>query len=439
MSDKNNTSQQTRPAPLFIGIDLGTSGCRAIAIDASGVIKAQAKFDYPSSSQQTPTSPEIWWSVTQQLLNTILSQIDPQQVKAIAVDGTSSTVLLCADNGEPLTPALMYHDQRAKQQALFLQNVAPQESVVLNPSSSLAKVLWLLENNPPKNNNFHIVHQADWVAGQLCQHFNFSDVNNALKMGFDPIKKVWPSWLRDLFTALNIKPSALPMVFSPGSVVSNINARIARRLGLPVAVQIIAGTTDSTAAFFASGATKTGQAVTSLGSTLVLKVINDKPINDPAHGIYSQPFGEHWLVGGASNSGAAVLRHYFNDEQMLELTKQVNPHTETKLNYYPLLEPGERFPINDPDLAPRLTPKAKNDVLFFQGVLEGIAAIEHSGYKLLEQSGAPYPTEVLTNGGGAINKAWLQIREHKLGVAVMAAQHSAAAYGAALLAARNYH
>jgi sugar (pentulose or hexulose) kinase len=442
VSDKSYSSKLTRPSPLFIGIDLGTSGCRAIAIDTSGEIKAESEHHYSNQKGHHQQTPQDWWQATQTVLRDITSKVNHQHIHSIAVDGTSSTVLLCNDAGQPLTPALMYNDQHAKEQAVFLQQYANKNSVVVNPTSGLAKVLWLNEHHTP-NESFHIVHQADWIAGQLCRRFDFSDVNNALKTGFDSINNLWPLWLLDLFTELKINPASLPKVFSPGSFVSNINLHVARDLGLPIDVEIIAGTTDSTAAFIACSKNSidnltTGDAVTSLGTTLVLKVVSDHPINDPAHGVYSQPYGERWLVGGASNSGGAVLRYYFSDEQMLSLSKQLKPDIVTNLNYYPLLKAGERFPINNPDLAPRISPKVESDAIFFQGLLEGIAEIEHAGYKLLKQLGAPYPTSVLTAGGGAINTVWQQIREQKLGVPVVAAEHTAAAYGAAKLAANNY-
>lgn len=439
MSDKSYSSKLARPSPLYIGIDLGTSGCRAIAIDNAGHIKAQSVQHYSTAKKQTP---QDWWLATQSLLKDITTQVNQQHIQAIAVDGTSSTILLCDDRGRPLTPALMYNDQRAEAQAKFLSRYADKNSVVLNPGSGLAKALWLIEHYRP-DNNFHIVHQADWIAGLLCQHFNFSDINNALKTGFDPINNHWPLWLHDLFNELNISTDCLPNVHPPGSFISNINLDVASQLGLPIDVDILCGTTDSTAAFMACSNKainnlKPGDAVTSLGSTLVLKVVSDKPINNSSYGVYSQPYGQHWLVGGASNSGGAVLRYYFNDEQMRELTKRINPDITTNLNYYPLINKGERFPVNDPELAPRLSPKSNNDVIFFQGLLEGIAEIEYAGYKLLEQLGAPYPTTIITTGGGAVNKAWQSIRQHKLGIPVITAEHTDAAYGTAKLVAGHY-
>ena len=434
MSDKSYSSILTRPSPLFIGVDLGTSGCRAIAIDLTGKIKAHSEFNYSKGHKQTP---EDWWNATQTVLRDITTQVDHQHIQSICIDGTSSTVLLCDEMGEPLSPALMYDELHAKNQAIFLQQYAPKNSVVLNPTSGLAKALWLFEHHRP-NKNFHILHQADWISGQLSSHFGFSDYNNVLKTGFDHENKIWPLWLLDLFKELKIDKTSLPKVVPPGSFISNIDPHVASELGLPIDVEIIAGTTDSTAAFMASSATHTGEAVTSLGSTLVLKVVSNIPINDPIHGVYSQPYGKHWLVGGASNSGGAVLRYYFNDDKMLEMTKLLSPTIPTNLNYYPLIDKGERFPINDPELEPRISPKIKEDHIFFQGLLEGIAEIEYEGYKLLEDLGAPYPTSVQTSGGGAINEAWQTIRERKLGIPVTVSKHTDAAYGVAKLAAQNH-
>ena len=434
MSDKTYGTKLSRPSPLFIGVDLGTSGCRAIAIDKTGTIKAEAKIHYAEKNHKQQT-PDDWWQATQSVLQTIISKVNHQHIQAIAIDGTSSTVLLCDNTGKPLTPAVMYDEQHAKPQAELLKQYAPKKSVVLSPTSGLAKILWLLEHHQVKE-PFHIVHQADWISGQLSRRFDVSDFNNVLKTGFDANNKIWPLWLTDLFKELKINTACLPQVVSPGSRIASVHPHVASDLGLPIDVEIIAGTTDSTAAFMASNATKVGQAVTSLGSTLVLKIISDVEINDPAHGVYSQPYGQYWLVGGASNSGGAVLQYYFSEEQMLELSKELKPSVHTNLNYYPLIEVGERFPINDPNLEPRLSPRVDNDALFFQGLLEGIAEIEHTGYKLLEKLGAPYPTSVQTSGGGANNLNWQKIRQHKLGIPVTAAKQTAAAYGAAKLAAK---
>jgi sugar (pentulose or hexulose) kinase len=133
-----------------------------------------------------------------------------------------------------------------------------------------------------------------------------------------------------------------------------------------------------------------------------------------------------------------VLRQFFTDEQLLSMTPRINPLQSTGLDYYPLTSPGERFPVADPKLPPRLTPRPRDPVRFFQGILEGIAEIEVLGYKKLQELGASYPRSICTVGGGAVNASWSMIRERRLGVRLHSARHLEAAYGAALLARSGF-
>jgi sugar (pentulose or hexulose) kinase len=81
------------------------------------------------------------------------------------------------------------------------------------------------------------------------------------------------------------------------------------------------------------------------------------------------PTGDSWLVGGASNTGGAVLKQFFSGEQLQQLSSQIDPSCPSGLDYYPLTKPGERFPVNDPQLQPRLEPRPAGDALFLQGEL----------------------------------------------------------------------
>jgi sugar (pentulose or hexulose) kinase len=119
---------------------------------------------------------------------------------------------------------------------------------------------------------------------------------------------------------------------------------------------------------------------------------------------------------------------------MAELSDRLEPEHSTGLDLYPLPGTGERFPVNDPDLAPRLEPRPDDDRVFFQALLEAMARIEREGYALLARLGAPAPISVRSTGGGAVNEGWRRIRERELGVPVLAAESGEACYGAALLA-----
>jgi sugar (pentulose or hexulose) kinase len=338
--------------------------------------------------------------------------------------------MLCDHAGTPCSAALMYNDQSCIEEAGQIARVAPAHSAARGASSSLARVLRLLRTAPAAS---HVCHQADWIAGLLCGRFDFSDENNCLKTGYDPVRREWPLWLSEL----GVDRALLPQAYVPGSVITRVDPGLALELGLPRHCRVVAGTTDSIAAFIATGAESIGDAVTSLGSTLVLKMVSDKPVYASRLGVYSHRLGDTWLAGGASNSGGKVLLKYFDQAQLDRMTPQLDPGRPTGLAYYPLAGPGERFPHNDPAMQPRLEPRPDDDLAFFQAMLEGIADIEAEGYRALSGLGAPALKKVITAGGGAANPAWRRIREQKLGVPVGIAEHSEASYGAALLAQRG--
>jgi len=418
---------------LYLGIDFGTSGCRACVIDAGQRIVAEARVPLPPperSGAAVEQDPAIWWSALEAMLAELRTRTDLTDIAALCVDGTSSTLMICDARGTPLAPALMYNDTRAREAAWQVAAAAPPECAAHGASASLAKLLWLLQL-PAARQARHALHQTDWVLGRLCGRFGGSDENNALKLGYDSVKRRWPDWL----ARLPLPAALLPEVVPPGTGIGRIDPGVAAQFGLAGDTRIISGTTDSTAGFIATGAVR-GEAVTTLGSTLVLKVRADKPVFAPENGIYSHRLGKDWLVGGASNSGGAVLRQHFSDADIVRLTQQLRPGEPTGLDYYPLPGRGERFPVNDPDLEPCLTPRPNEDARFFQGILEGIARIEVRGYRRLAELGAPWPTRVISTGGGAANSAWRAIRAQLLGVPVVAAEHQEAAYGTALLALR---
>jgi len=417
---------------LYIGIDIGTTGCRAIAVDDDGAIKGEAGAPIPGpvrKEDECTQDPAVWWKAVTACLQNLIKQVDAKRVRAIAVDGTSGTMLLCDIKGNPVTPAIMYNDQRAGEQAKQIASLAGKNSGAHGATSSLAKLVWLHEHKLDKRAQFAL-HQADWITGKLTGRYGHSEYNNSLKLGFDAVSMEWPTWINKL----GFNTAILPEVHTPGETLGTLSAESAKLFGLSTDVEVLAGTTDGVAAFLAAGATDPGHAVTSLGTTLVLKLLSEKPVFSPEHGVYSHRLGKYWLAGGASNSGGAVLLQYFKVEQMREMSHLVDPETFTDLDYYPLPEIGERFPVNNPEMQPRLEPLPGNSVTFFQGMLEGIARIEAQGYELLHKHGAPQLSKVYTTGGGSQNAAWGRIRERILQVKMDKPRSGHAAYGAALLA-----
>jgi len=404
-------------SPLYLGLDFGTSGARASLIDDAGTEVFRSGVTFHDNIWQE------WLTALRQLLAAIPAELRCR-IRAIAFCGTSGTSLLCDERGQPSLPAILYNDHRAHRQAARISS----DSIATSATSSLAKLLWFLDR--PEGESAHFfMHQADWLAFQLHGIPGVSDYHNSLKLGYDASLLAYPAWMNQAEYA-----RLLPRVLEPGTAVGTITRSATQAYDLPPNCIVRAGTTDSIAAFLASGASDPGQAVSSLGSTIVLKLLSRARVESAEHGVYSHRCGDQWLAGGASNCGGQVLQQLFGREQLRKLSESIHPEQPTGLDYYPLPAPGERFPINDPALAPRLTPRPDDDALYLQGLLESLARIEAQGYRLLERLGASAVREVFTAGGGAGNAAWMTIRAHQLGVPVSAASHTEAAYGAARLA-----
>jgi hypothetical protein len=421
----------------FIGVDLGTSGCRAVAVDTAGRELATAAVALTAPRRgpdgRSEQDPALWWRAVLAVLGDLAPRLCPHRPRALALDATATTVVAVAPDGEPLCPAMMYDDARAITQAATVAASAPPDSPVHGASTSLSKLLFLAESLHPPAGSLAL-HQADWVLGRLSGRFGVSDWNNCLRLGYDPAREAWPDWLN----GLDLGGLRLPVVVAPGHPVGVVDPAVAAATGLPAELMVHAGTTDSTAAVLAAGARRPGDGVTVLGSTLAVKLVCSHPVSAPAFGVYSHRLGDLWLAGGASNSGGAVLRGLLPDTDIAALSTQLRPDAPTGLDYYPLLHPGERFPVNDPRWPPRLSPRPEDDALFLQGLLEGMAAIEARGYTLLRELGAPPLRRVASIGGGAANEAWRRIRETALRIPVVRARRQQAAYGAACLARWGY-
>ena len=408
---------------FYLGVDFGTSGARAIVIDPEKNICVEVQYPFNQSTKN--------WIVTwRQALFALIEQIRVkirQEIRAIAINGTSSTLILCDAQGNPVTTPILYNDSRAVVLLEKLKAIAPPNHLVLSATSSLAKVLWWYQQ-PIYSQGTYLLHQADWIAFLLHGQLGISDYHNALKLGYDVEGLDYPHWIQKLPCF-----SVFPQVFPPGTPVGEVTKEIAHQFSLPQDCVVCSGTTDSIAAFLASGAKIPGEAVTSLGSTLVLKLLSKTRVEDSRYGIYSHRLGDLWLTGGASNTGGKVLRHFFSDLDLVNLSQQINPNQESPLVYYPLLEPGDRFPLNDPQLSPQLEPRPDSAVKFLHGLLENIARIEALGYQRLQEMGATRLTQVYTAGGGAKNSTWSVIRQRHLQAPVISSVHTQAAYGTALL------
>jgi sugar (pentulose or hexulose) kinase len=430
-------------------VDLGSSGLRIAVCDASGDSLAELASDYPGAFE----NPESW----RRGLLTLVAQLPKQlsrRVGSIAMAGTSGTLMLCRPDGG-LAPgelglALPYYlacIEQADSLPAILANLpsAPPAAADSEPgdfsaadpaagdpaasaSGSLARALQLLAAAKAAgiDGPWLLRHQADWLMGWLLGDWRWGEEGNNLRLGWRLEGQCWGGSI-----ARQPWQAALPQIVASGRRLGPLAPAAALALGLPESCQVVAGSTDANAAVLAANP-RAGDGITLLGTTLVLKQFCDKPIQAP--GVSCHRVAGRWLVGGASNAGAGILRRFFSDDQLIELSRQINPAQPSGLALRPSSVIGERFPIDDPQLQPILEPRPVSDALYLQALLEGLAEIERAGWQRLAQLGAPPLQRVISLGGGARNPQWRAMRQRLLGVPVLNRPQLSAAMGMARLA-----
>jgi sugar (pentulose or hexulose) kinase len=422
---------------LALGLDLGSSGLRlALVEEASGQLLHEEASTYPAPFED----PEGWRCGAISLISRLPAQ-QRQRIAALAVDGTSGTLLLCRSDGTllpgDLARALPYH-RACPRQALAAAALAEHSrSPAARASGSLARALELLQRarvlpaDPGASPLATLIvrHQADWLMGWLLGDWRWGEEGNNLRLGWDLDHGRWDG-------AIGRQPwaAALPRICPSGQVLGPLSAGAAHRLGLPATALVVAGSTDANAGVLAAEPQE-GDGITVLGTTLVLKQFVAQPIQGP--GVSCHRVDGRWLVGGASNAGAGILCRFFSDDQITALSRQLDPERPSGLDLLPLPARGERFPIDDPELEPRLGPRPVSDALYLQALLEGLTAIELAGWRQLRALGTPALRRVISLGGGARNPQWRRLRQRALGVPVLNRPGLSAALGMARLAARS--
>lgn len=440
--------------PLFIGIDVGTQGVRVMCCDQSGNVIAGGSraFGPDVAVLGLPTGwseqhPGIWWNLVIEALGDTIAEIKttghfPNELSAISVDSTSGTVLPIDVLGNPLRPALMYNDSRSSKEADLCNQAGRDLCNALGfrfaSSFALPKILWLLQNEPQIiAKASKVIHAADFIVGKLTGNFTISDYSNALKTGYDLINLKWPDFIN---SKLNIQTELLPDVVRPGDIIGTVSRECAANTGLPESCMVVAGVTDGSAGFLASGASRTGEWNSTLGTTLVIRGVSERLIADPEGRLYCHlsPDG-HWLPGGAGNVGGECLAKIFPEADYKALDRIALDLSPTGINIYPLVRKGERFPFVDSSAQGFVGSDNLSNNTLYTAYLEGVAFVERWCYELVESLGAPVGNVIYTTGGGAKSQEWMQIRSDVMQRELVRPQVTESAMGAVIIAASRTH
>lgn len=426
----------------WAGVDLGTQSVRAIVLDELGEVVGSAAAPLTSVREggRHEQDPGQWWTATRAVLRRATAGLPAgTTIRALAVSGTSGTLVPVDPAGRPAGAAVMYDDRRG---AGALPAVQEAGSAVWSRLGYRVQATWALPKlvtlvrEGALGPGVRVAHQPDVVAARLAGRPVPSDLSSALKTGADLDAIAWPT---EVLAALGVPSEVLPGLAESGSVLGEVSAAAAGETGLPAGCAIVAGTTDGCAAQLSAGAVRPGEWNSVLGTTLVVKGVADERRTDPSGVVYAHraPFDGGWYPGGASSTGAGAVSAWLPGRDLDALTRRAASLPGVPVAY-PLVGTGERFPFVADDavaLAPGTVPIPElPDEEALAAIVWGTAFVERLAYERLAAAGYPVGDEVLVTGGGSRNPWWTAVRAEVQQRTLLRPFHAEGAAGMALLA-----
>ncbi len=448
-------------AALLLGIDIGTTGAKAIVCDGAGVVLAQASEEYPTSFARpgwAEQDPDAWWRAACRVLRTVLDSAGaaPEAIAAIGVSCQAPSLVAVDATGSPLCPALIWMDRRAEPQCEQLRASVDEELIAqinggrIDPYFLAPKVLWLRDQAPEIYARTYKILQANgYIVQKLTGAFCMDSSHGPLTLLFDSEQQTWSPRLLD---AMQIELAKLPSIASCAEVVGEVTTAAAAATGLAAGTPVIAGMTDGTAASIEVGLVRPGDAAEMTGQSTVLLICSDTPYRGRLLFPLGHPIaGMHLVVGAMVATGGAL--RWFRDQlgesevgearqraiDPFELLSQKAAQSRPGANrvlFLPYMY-GERSPIWDSaargvffGLSLATT---KGDLV--RAIMEGAAYGLRHNVETAAADGFPV-AGLACVGGGARSVLWNQIKADVLNRPVsLPGAASGAAMGDAIVAA----
>ena len=395
---------------VFLGIDCATQSSRSVLIDSDGAIYTRHSIDLApvlrGSDGRLTQNPQSWLTAMDGHFAYARSEAKKQNlvIAGASISATSGTFVLTDRNGKPIADAAMYNDGRAG-----------------NPLARAEKIIGEVGAG-----TYLFAHTPEYIVAHLTgQPLNTvaTDWSHAMKTGVDLHSKSWSATATDTAQKSSI---TLPSVVAPGSLLGRTTDGD---------IPLYAGMTDGCTAQISVGATSIGSAVSTLGTTLVLKVVGDKEIAGP--GFYSHLLpAERWLGGAASNLGGISFEKY--QSEIKSWDQKAAAHGPASFAIYPLVGTGERFPVANNDMECVATGTPQNEADEYRAILEGIAFAERYAFEILEGAGAQISGAIYSAGGGSRSAIWSEIRATVMNRPIATVKDSGSDLGAAMIAAASH-
>lgn len=445
---------------VLLGIDVGTSACKALLIDADGVVAASAMVNYSMSTprpQWAEQNPDDWWRAAVSSIRQVLHSVDPRRVVAIGLTGQMHGLVLLDERGSILRPCIMWNDQRAGRQcqAITTEIGGPRLLDLVGnpmlPGFTAPKIVWVRENEPDVYARVaRVLLPKDYLRYRLTGVFvtEMSDASGTALLDIQHRR-----WSSEILDALDIPSSWLPECFESVVPSACISHDASEETGLPEGIPVVGGGGDQAAQAVGSGVISDGIVSVTLGTSGVVFAASRSYRRESSGRLHAfcHAVPNRWHAMGVMLSAAGSLR-WFRDalaqpdlaeaqrktidvyDLLTAQASTVTPGSEG-LIYLPYLS-GERTPYPDPDARGvffGLTLRHQKAHLI-RAVLEAVAYGLRDSLELTRTLGLE-TTQVRVSGGGARSPLWRQILADVFDTEIALVNVvEGAAYGAAVLA-----
>lgn len=444
--------------PVLIGIDVGSSDCKVIAVDDRGTVLGSASHSYPTYYPQpgwAEQDAEAWYHAACSSVKACIErgQINPRQVVGIAVDGPAHNVALLDSRDAPVSSVIHWSDLRSTPQAERLEtshgaHIFDVCYSRVNPSWTLTQILWLKEMQPAVWQRVRrILVTKDYVRYRLTGQYCTDPYDAIGTQLYDVAARCWSA---ELCALIDLDPDLLPPVMMPFVSGGMLQPQPAQDMGLTAGIPVAVGSGDSVVEAMGIGALRPGQCLVKLGTAANVNLVTSEP-RPSAHSItYPHVVQPHWFTITATNSGTATLR-WFRDTfcreeveraaqdgtsayALIDALAAESPPGASGLIFHPYLM-GERSPYWDPRLRGDFVGISAQHQRrhFARAVLEGVAFSLRDCLHIIETLGEPI-REVFVLGGGARSTLWRQMLCDVLGQPLHKPALESAALGSAIVA-----
>ena len=405
---------------MFLGFDIGTSGVKAVLLDADGTVCYQATADHPVSNPQplwSEQDPNLWWESCRTATAALKAQgAALDAVQAVGLSGQMHGATLLDAQGAVLRPCILWNDGRSYAECIELEASLPDFRErcgnMAMPGFTAPKLLWVRKHEPEIFAKIaKVLLPKDYLQYRLTGRFASEMSDAAGTLWLDPARRDWDE---ALLAATGLNRSHMPTLYEGCQVVGELTATAAAELGLPQ-VPVVAGAGDNAGGAVGVGVIDPGQGFLSLGTSGVLFVVSDAHHACPERTVHAfcHCLPNRWHQMAVSLSAAnslAWLAHTVGQEVAELLARlEASGKTETSVLFLPYLS-GERTPHNDPRAVGQFHGliNATDLIDLTLAVLEGVAYSFCDGLDALRAAGSK-PQELALIGGGARSPFWRQL------------------------------